>query len=403
MRWCEENHVDYVLGLARNARLQRILGQELHEAKLQFEATGQASRVFKDFTYQTRKSWSRERRVVGKAEHLGQGQQPAIHRDLAFGRRTRRPNVVRRRVLCSRRDGEPDQGAADVPVRRPHKLRDDASEPVAVVVVERGLHAADGVAAVRTARHGDGNGTLRHDPVEAVEIGGVGADDGSSGVDFVVGELPVPTGVCPGVRELATVVIAAAGLGIRVLGPPSGRFQKTGSLTVCAARVSAGEKRPAVPTSGYRRRPPAADLPSIAPAAPVASPAASSAAATPRGGEKCGLVVAYGPVHTLAWALGMNHRGATWKDLAKRVALLFIVAVLGAALLAAAWKPDFRLKILMFAWVTVLLVIMAAGPRSAIHQGDIGGLHAVTHWRPCMARLSLRVSTRGYSTVSTLG
>jgi hypothetical protein len=76
MRWCEENHVNYVLGLARNARLQRILGRELHEAKLQFEATGQASRVFKDFTYQTRKSWSRERRVVGKAEHLSKGSNP---------------------------------------------------------------------------------------------------------------------------------------------------------------------------------------------------------------------------------------------------------------------------------------------------------------------------------------
>jgi len=76
MCWCEENHVDYVFGLAKNSRLQRILGRELHEAKLQFEATGQASRVFKDFTYQTRKSWSRERRVVGKAEHLAKGSNP---------------------------------------------------------------------------------------------------------------------------------------------------------------------------------------------------------------------------------------------------------------------------------------------------------------------------------------
>jgi hypothetical protein len=76
MCWCETNHVDYVLGLARNARLQRILGKELHEAKLQFEATGLASRAFKDFTYQTRKSWSRERRVVGKAEHLSKGSNP---------------------------------------------------------------------------------------------------------------------------------------------------------------------------------------------------------------------------------------------------------------------------------------------------------------------------------------
>jgi len=76
MAWCEANGIDFVLGLARNARLQRILGRELHEAKERFEATGQASRVFKDFVYQTRKSWSRQRRVVGKAEHLAKGSNP---------------------------------------------------------------------------------------------------------------------------------------------------------------------------------------------------------------------------------------------------------------------------------------------------------------------------------------
>jgi Transposase DDE domain group 1 len=76
MCWCEENRVDYVFGLAKNARLQRILGKELHEAKLQFEATGRAARVFKQFAYRTRKSWSCERRVVGKAEHLSKGSNP---------------------------------------------------------------------------------------------------------------------------------------------------------------------------------------------------------------------------------------------------------------------------------------------------------------------------------------
>jgi hypothetical protein len=76
MRWCEENRLHFVLGLAKNVRLSRILGAELHEAKLQFAATGQAARVFKDFTYQTRKSWSRARRVLGKAEHLAKGSNP---------------------------------------------------------------------------------------------------------------------------------------------------------------------------------------------------------------------------------------------------------------------------------------------------------------------------------------
>jgi hypothetical protein len=76
MRWCEAHHVDYVLGLAKNARLQRILGRELHEARMQFEATSRPARVFKEFAYQTRKSWSRERRVIGKAEHLAKGSNP---------------------------------------------------------------------------------------------------------------------------------------------------------------------------------------------------------------------------------------------------------------------------------------------------------------------------------------
>jgi hypothetical protein len=76
MAWCEANDVDYVLGMAKNTRLRRILGGELHEAKLQFEATGHAARVFKDFTYRTRKSWSHTRRVVGKAEHLSKGANP---------------------------------------------------------------------------------------------------------------------------------------------------------------------------------------------------------------------------------------------------------------------------------------------------------------------------------------
>jgi hypothetical protein len=76
MAWCEQQGVDFVLGLARNARLQRALGGELRQAQEHFVESGQAERVFKDFVYATRKSWSRPRRVVGKAEHLPQGANP---------------------------------------------------------------------------------------------------------------------------------------------------------------------------------------------------------------------------------------------------------------------------------------------------------------------------------------
>ena len=76
MAWCEENHVDYVFGLAKNKRLLKILGRELYEVEQTYKATGEPARQFKDFTYRTHKSWSRERRVVGKAEHLAKGSNP---------------------------------------------------------------------------------------------------------------------------------------------------------------------------------------------------------------------------------------------------------------------------------------------------------------------------------------
>jgi len=76
MVWCEGNNVDYVLGLAKNERLKREIAQEIQQAKEIYKQTGQAARVFKDFTYQTLESWSRSRRVVGKAEYLEKGENP---------------------------------------------------------------------------------------------------------------------------------------------------------------------------------------------------------------------------------------------------------------------------------------------------------------------------------------
>ena len=70
MAWCETNQVRYVLGLARNKRLQRALGKEMEEARTAHERSGKPARRFRDFRYKTRKSWSCERRVIGKAEYL---------------------------------------------------------------------------------------------------------------------------------------------------------------------------------------------------------------------------------------------------------------------------------------------------------------------------------------------
>ncbi|MCP4343096.1 MAG: IS1380 family transposase [Desulfobulbaceae bacterium] len=76
MDWCENNRVDYVFGLPKNNRLKENIEVEMEQARKIHKDTGEAARVFKDFCYQTLKSWSCERRVIGKAEHLNRGENP---------------------------------------------------------------------------------------------------------------------------------------------------------------------------------------------------------------------------------------------------------------------------------------------------------------------------------------
>ena len=68
MAWCEQHRVDFVFGLARNARLEAKIAPELAQAKAASQASGQPARCFKDFLWSTRDSWSRRRRVIAKAE-----------------------------------------------------------------------------------------------------------------------------------------------------------------------------------------------------------------------------------------------------------------------------------------------------------------------------------------------
>lgn len=80
MSWCEDQGVDFVFGLARNKRLRKIIGAEMHEATEQWNQTGKAARSFSEFSYQAKKTkkggWDRARRVVAKAEHLDGKENP---------------------------------------------------------------------------------------------------------------------------------------------------------------------------------------------------------------------------------------------------------------------------------------------------------------------------------------
>jgi hypothetical protein len=68
MAWCEKNGVDYIFGLARNARLIDEIFVELAQAEEEAWRTGKPTRYYKDFHYATLDSWSCRRRVIAKAE-----------------------------------------------------------------------------------------------------------------------------------------------------------------------------------------------------------------------------------------------------------------------------------------------------------------------------------------------
>ena len=80
MSWCENNGVDYVFGMARNKGLRRIIGQQMHEATVQWRQTGRPARVFHEFQHSAKKTkkggWDRARRVVAKAEHIDGKENP---------------------------------------------------------------------------------------------------------------------------------------------------------------------------------------------------------------------------------------------------------------------------------------------------------------------------------------
>jgi len=105
MLWCEANKVDYVLGLAKNARLKQAIAAEMAEARKLHKATGKAARVFRDFGYQTLKSWSCERRVVGKAEYLIKGENPRFI-VTSLCKKGRHARALYEELYCARGDME---------------------------------------------------------------------------------------------------------------------------------------------------------------------------------------------------------------------------------------------------------------------------------------------------------
>jgi hypothetical protein len=109
MSWCEHNQVEFVFGLARNQRLRKIIGAQMHEVTQQWNRTGKPARVFTEFEYSTKKTkkggWDRERRVVAKAEHIDGKENPRfVVTSLTSGEWEAR--TLYEELYCSRGDME---------------------------------------------------------------------------------------------------------------------------------------------------------------------------------------------------------------------------------------------------------------------------------------------------------
>src|SRR5262249_56657860 len=105
MGWCERNGVDFLFGLAKNARLTTAIAAELDAARQHSEQPGRPARRFKAFTWSTLDSWSRSRRVIGKAEWTGGEANPRFI-VTSLSRAEHEARHLYEKVYCARGDME---------------------------------------------------------------------------------------------------------------------------------------------------------------------------------------------------------------------------------------------------------------------------------------------------------
>ena len=217
MRWCDRHGVDYLLGLAKNAVLQRQAAawQEQAEQAFRADADGQAHRVFGEFRYAAG-SWDRQRRVIAKADNAGGQSQSAFHRHQSD---RRPPDALRGSVLPTRRHGEPHQGAAAGIVRGSDELSSLRGEPVPSAVGGGGLRAGVAHPSGGVGGDGVGSGGGRDDPAAAVQGRGVGAAERASGGGADGEQLPVAGVVRRGGRSPGRAGVGRGGRAVTVGQP----------------------------------------------------------------------------------------------------------------------------------------------------------------------------------------
>jgi len=105
MKWCEPNGVDFLFGLAKNKRLVGEIAADLAAAEEDSKASGQPARRFKEFSWSTRDSWSRQRRVIAKAEWTAGAANPRVVVTSLSGEDAA-PQPLYEEIYCARGDME---------------------------------------------------------------------------------------------------------------------------------------------------------------------------------------------------------------------------------------------------------------------------------------------------------
>jgi hypothetical protein len=105
MAWCEANGVHFLFGLQKNDRLVAEIASELARAAAKSRRSGQPARSFKEFSWRTRRSWSRPRRVVAKAEFTKDEANPRFV-VTSLKRAECKPKYLYEKLYCARGDME---------------------------------------------------------------------------------------------------------------------------------------------------------------------------------------------------------------------------------------------------------------------------------------------------------
>jgi hypothetical protein len=105
MTWCEANDVHFVFGLQQNPRLNAMVKDELKRAEAKSVRTGKPARYFKQFQWSTIGTWSRQRRVIAKAEYT-KGEANPRFVVTSLKRAECKPKYLYEKVYCARGEME---------------------------------------------------------------------------------------------------------------------------------------------------------------------------------------------------------------------------------------------------------------------------------------------------------